>query len=87
MHASCLRDWLETLEGKGMNGWECLAGCGCLCSEFEFVEVHGGAGVEVSGEGDGGWGDSGMEEWSDDIRERWESSGFQSLGRGVRRVS
>lgn len=82
VHASCLRDWLETLEGKGMNGWECLAGCGCLCSEFEFVEVHGGVGVEVSGEGGGGWGDSGMEEGSDDFRERWES-----LGGGVSRVS
>ncbi len=70
-----------------MNGWECLAGCGCLCSEFEFVEVHGGVGVEVSGEGGGGWGDSGMEEGSDDFRERWESSGFQSLGGGVSRVS
>lgn len=78
-HASCLRDWLETLEGNGKNGWECLAGCGCLCSEFEFVGVDGGAGSDVSGEAGGG-GKGREKEGVDDLREGWESLGFQSLG-------
>lgn len=82
-HSSCLRDWLATLEGKGNDGWECLAGCGCWCSEFEFVVVDGGVDVEVSG---GGAEKNDGADGEDDLREGWESLRFQSLGRGVSRV-
>lgn len=81
VHSSCLNDWLSALEGKGKDGWECLAGCGCWCSEYEFVAVDGGVEVPAIVGGDDHDADG-----EDGLRDGWESVRFRSVGRGVSRV-